>query len=290
MAIIKSATTYRLQLDGLLKSMLQAWVDYQKAYSTLVGGYGVYDSNRSISALDTIECALSKWLTTICKELSEAYQGGTSKVIELSDLPSTLREFPGSLRRGMVESYRNPDLALWTTLADQLLEQYNFDLLKEKLTVLAEGLEQAGLQELADRLVSNFWLRNHGRENPIKRTKRHIVIESTLYSDSIFGGYSYDTMQKLSLMLAAIRMAAKESGEHRLVPPFEELLQAVESAPNRETIKSGTAFGNKSTIEIKIYHGKFKCFFNPEVLDSLLSFVVINRTPNGELYSLPEAA
>ncbi|MBD1389474.1 hypothetical protein IC617_08545 [Neiella sp. HB171785] len=290
MTAIDTASNYRLRLETSLKGALKAWVDYQTAYSLLVNGFDIYDSNRSITGLDVVEQALTKWLSAICNTLSQSYQGDTGKSFDASDLPSKLREIPRSLRHTMVDSYRQPDLTLWLSFADALIEQYDFEQLVQKVTVLAEGLEQSGMREIADRLVCNFWLRNHGRDNPIKRTKRHVVIESSLYSDAFFGGYSYDTKQKMSLMLEAIRVAATESGDNRLVPPFEELIEAVNNTPDRQLIKSGTAFGNKSTVEIKVYQGKFKCFFNPEVLDALLSFIIIHRTQEGELHNLPEAA
>lgn len=215
--------------------------------------------------------SILRYLSGICSDLSKCFQGSTKQTFELKDL---------KFNEGAYTHYRvyekvsvlRPETFIESI--DGIISTFDFKGFVQQLYKHTGSLEDKGKLNAADYLTTKLGLSSHHRDDCIKRTSRHILLQISHRFCTYIDKYDYSNRECYHQTLSHLKLVAEETGCFGFAIAFQEFFNATDD----KIISSGTAFGNKNTVEIKVYKGHIKINLVPDVFDALVSFLVIYGT------------
>lgn len=279
---IKKPQQYREYITAISENVA---VNY-KAYcntSLLLKEVGVVLPDYDDTLAQAIQQSINAYIREVCKEVSKANQGDTTRIFTLCDLKFTGTNLPKSLDpyRSNISKQQSVQLVL-----DEILNQFDFEAFVCELQRNALTLEARGKADVAQCLSSSFSLKASYRHDIIKRTARHFCFNNNHHAGWA-GKYEYDTANKIQHLKNTVEIVAKEFGVMGLSPPFQALADAISSG--NKTVPSGTSFGNSGTVLIKVFKGHIRYSITPEMMDVIVTYIKL-YAPDIELCELPQVA
>lgn len=272
--------------------------EYKNEFATIAGNIGIaYNHYRSgkgtLSALgvgtpsyyDTLgEAILKGFLShvkTICTETSKEFQGNTTESFNYGCLEFMGLELPRSISG--CDTRKHSD----EFIVSEILSHFDYDKFVSELIRLSGNLENKGKESIAKSLLSVFRLGKDTYINYVpKRTARHISVDGSHYQS--YGSYFHSDKQYYHDLAQNIAALAEELDTPAFVGPFYKLIEQVNNTDDG-VLPSGTTFGCKSTVLIKVFNGHIRYSFTPEMLSTLITYIRI-YAPEKTLCDIPKAA
>lgn len=220
-----------------------------------------------------IEAVFKQWLEDTVRRFARGRQGAGQATI---DLDFKWHKYDtGSRYGGDCQGREEMQAAV-----NALVGGYDFDGLTAVLTEAADGLETKGLEEAAEMLASEFALRESRWSTPPRRTARHWVFTTRVYTSSY--GYDYNALERLGKLQDAMRVAAADGGLDGVGDSMERIIEQIREHRGRG-LPSRTRLGG-GAVEGVIFKEKLELKTSHDVGDGLLAFVALYAS--GELRSL----
>lgn len=218
---------------------------------------------------EVLEGTYQIWVRGVVERFQLKGQGIGHAVIEVGRLPDDLKCMNSVLR-----SIRNAREKACPVEA--ILESFDGEKLVELLDRESSSLEDRGMVEAADKIISDLGMRSDwNSEYPPKKSGRHWIFSKRIFQDS-WSGYDYRLGEELVNLSKAMQVAAEDSGIDGLYESAQ--LIAEEFVKARDVFPSRTVLGKGGAIEGVVFKGKVELRMSHSVGDSLLAFIKIHST------------
>lgn len=278
---IKTADEYKSEFTAIAGNVVVAYNHYISGKRTL-SGLGVDTPSYFKTLGEVILKGFLSHVKTICTETSKAYQGSTTQSFNYGCLEFQGLDLPKSLRGFSNEKKYSDEF-----IVSEILSHFDYAGFVSELTRLAGSLENKGKESIACSLLDVFRLGRFTYINSVpKRTARHISVDGSHYQS--YGSYYHSDRQHYHDLAQSISTVAEELDVPALALPFIDLFEKV-NMTNDGVLGSGTSFGCKSTVLIKVFNGHIRYSFTPEMLSTLITYIRI-YAPDKTLCDIPKAA
>lgn len=279
---IQTPQAYRDEITLICESIIEHYNSYCREIPALEA-LGVILPSYTDTLAEALIQGVNTYARDVCKQISKANQGETTRTFTSGELKFTGLELPITL-----DPYRctniEPRTAQYTL--DAILDNFDFDKFVSELTRHANSLESFGKADIAEALSSNFSLKASYRDGIITRTSRHFTF-SNKHQAGWHGKYDYHMAERIHRLKVNVTAVAKEMGVPALLSSYTELADAMLSG--NKLIESGTSFGNANTVQIKVFKGHIRHSLTPEMMDAIVTYIRM-YAPDIELCELPQAA
>lgn len=261
------ATRLRDNLNERMQTMITRYRMADEAVRALRQSIGC--ETKMPYAKDAFESVFELWLSDAIRRFEAEGQGVGNAAIERSELSENCCYVSVSYD---LDTDRGQPLE---QAADELIATFDFEQLVADLSSAADGLENKGLREAADRLVDDLSLNKSWRlTNPPKRTGRHWVFTARMYVDSM--GYDYRLIEGLNKLARAFGVAADDAGLDGVEAAMNSIVGQINEAKYK-TLPSRTKLGN-AVVEGVIFKEKLELRVSPDVGDGLLAFIALHTS------------
>ena len=267
------AEDLKSELTTRLETMVERYIAAHKALEML--GECHCDIPSLPYPYSAISAVFGRWLDGVIRSYEVAHRGIGHASISRSNLSSKCGDFDARTQFGINLDY-GQDGEMFREAVAELLSKYDFVRLVEEVVRLAEGLEERGLQEAADRLVNDLGLNaDYRMDHPPKRVGRFLVFSRRIYNDGVHG-YSYHFQQELARLAKAMEVAEKDAGLPGLGDSMNQIARTLSDARSR--LPSRTKIGVGSAIEAVVFNEKVDLKVDHETGDGLLAFMACHTT------------
>lgn len=265
-----------------LKAQVNAdFLSFTEAYETAEKGLSGVNHylERSVSLpfhYEALERRLKATIAQLLRKVSAAHRGQTDASIELDQLEGRHYDFDVMFRKASDVYRRNEvrsdcvdDKIDIADLSQLVLAKLDFEALADQINELAERLPLTGLTEAADFLQRELGLFEKARswEGKVRRTSRHVVIETTDYSDR------YSRARRWKQVSDYMRVFGAEAGVDLVAVGFQDLAAACDALGYEESIPSRTKFGEGHNVMVQTFQQKVKIYFDPETYNAFIAFL-----------------
>jgi hypothetical protein len=249
----------------------------------LLESAGVVIPSYSNSLAEAIQQGINAYVRSVCKQVSNAYQGETTRIFTMADLRFTGSELPPLFSPYSSNTSKEHSDEFVLT---KILNHFDFDKFVSELTRHASTLEARGKADIGEYLCGAFSLRADYRDDIIKRTAQHYSFNRN-HQAGWRGKYEHGMSENILRLVTNVTAAAKELDAPALIPSFTMLCEAISSG--NVTVPSGTTFGCKNTVLIKVFKEHIRFSLTPEMMDVIVTYIKI-YAPKVNLCELPQAA
>lgn len=276
---IKTADEYRSELTVIANNAVVAFNDYKRGKSAL-NALGI-DTAPCYQLLGSVIMkGFVVYVEGVCLAVSKAYQGDTLENFTHSYLTFDGLCLPRTMRSSMNKQSDE-------SIVSELLENFDFDTFVSELKRASATLEDKGKTAIAKSLISEFRLYSDRWYSVTpKRTARHISVDGAhhhTYSD-----YYHGDKSNYLILLRNITAVANELNIPALPHAFSELFEEIKNTSSG-TMNSGTTFGCKSAVLIRVFNGHIRYSFTPEMMDAIVTYIKL-YAPDESLCDIPLAA
>ena len=279
--IIKTADEYKSQFTNIAGNVVTAYNQY-KSGKRVLSGLGIDTPSCYVTLGDFILKGFLSHTKSICAEISKAYQGNTTQSFNYGCLEFEGLALPKSISGYDTEKNRTDEFIVSETLSN-----FDYNTFVSELTRLANGLEEQGKSAIANELLSAFKLsKKYYLSSVPKRTARHISVDGTHHKS--WGGYYHSDKESFHCLARNVKAVADEFEYPSLAPAFYDLFEQINTTDS-DSLASGTTFGCKNTVLIKVFNGHIRYSFTPEMFSAIITYIKMYM-PEEELCTIPQAA
>jgi hypothetical protein len=279
--IINTADEYKSQFTKIAGDVLVAYNQY-KTGKRVLSGLGVNTPSCYATLGEFIIKGFLSHAQSICNSVSKAYQGNTTQSFNYGCLEFKGLALPNSISGYDTEKNRTDEF-----IVSEILTNFDYNTFVSELTRLANGLEEQGKQAIAQKLIGAFKLSEKHYVNSVpKRTARHVSVDGTHHKS--WGGYYHSDKESFHCLACNVKAVADEFDYPALAPAFFDLFEQV-NATDSDSLASGTTFGCKNTVLIKVFNGHIRYSFTPEMFSAIITYIKI-YAPETQLCTIPQAA
>lgn len=270
--------TYTKELSAHMRAAVKAYLDFEQAekeVSVFFSGVSARLPRRDTALTE----AYRHWLKGILRGWSFQYNGASGKMLSVDDIDGFTTIHPE--REGRDPTY---DMRCGHVLMDEYLEsclkEFDFEGLINKIEQEAKGLESAGLEESANRIISALSLGSQYDNGygaaPTKQGKivfcRHSIYMS-------FDSYSSDLWRKWAELAGDFESAEREAGGHGWAAGCREIAEAFQQRGSLDgPFESRTILAGDCALSAQVFKDHLKIRFSPEDMASLMAFLRLHGT------------
>ncbi|MDC8832798.1 hypothetical protein [Alteromonas gilva] len=283
---IKSAAEYKCELGEIIELVHSESVGYQKAAKELAALTG--KAFNRIYPGEVLKTALNTWLERICKEVSISSQGDTNKEFMVNEFDESLSKIGEVISAPINSSYFDDD-SLYRYR--ELVSQYPYEILVKTLKRFSEDLEVEGFKDIAGDVIRNLNLamyKHHSHETSFfKLMASRVCWDIRTQRDNVWedGRLTYQSRERITVISEGLAAIEKQTGVTGLSKPFSDIADMFNDG---QVIGSGSVFGCKNTLEVRVFNNHSRVTITRDALSSLMAFLVINKPENIDIKYIPE--
>lgn len=225
-----------------------------------------------------LDSCYQDYINELLAKASAQYAGIGATKLTMSDfyrvIELNVNDFDREARNEWLGDRIDPSADHNTQYAQRLAEAFPAEAFAASLLEQAHQLEDRGLQEAANTIVSDLWLaanRLYSEYKP-RSTKTKISFFCSLYQCS-FGGYSNGTPEKIIGLMSALRVMAEETGAAGISCAAGAIANSFRGLGYSDTFYSRTKLAEGMAMEAVVYKEKMELRFSHEDAESLIAFL-----------------
>ncbi len=265
---ILSASQLKESFHKTLSEAAEAYQKAEAAFATLRSLADAHDCGTLPYRTRITVCAAHAWMDEQLVSINNCCSGIGRARLDSNSISFTcaLQEDEGD------RDFRCGDMP-WRDYIEALVDANDFDDIERQLREQAEGLEDKGLQQAANRIAQTLNLKRHRYHSDPGPTRQKRKVLFTADIRHSYGSYDYSCIADMRELAEALRVAEAETGMAGVANGAAAVARALDNCTWNNPLPSRTRIGDHTAAPSVAYRACVKFELSPQDADSLIAFL-----------------